>query len=81
MEDTTEEVRRRLVAEMPEELVARIQHGERVWDTDELRAEFDVQGFMAPFVMVRRKEDGREGTLMFCHAPRYYFDWRPADGR
>jgi chromosome partitioning protein len=49
----------------------------RVWDTDELRAEFDVIGFMAPFVGVRRKSDGRKGSLEFQHHPRFYFSFVP----
>ena len=32
----------------------------RVWDTDELKAEFVVLGFRAPFVVVQRKSDGRK---------------------
>jgi hypothetical protein len=28
---------------------------------------------MAPFVVVRRRSDGQEGSLMFQHWPRYYF--------
>lgn len=46
------------------------------WDTDALRAEFDVIGFAAPFVVVRRKADGVKGTLEFTHHPRVYFGWQ-----
>jgi len=49
-----------------------------VWDTDQLRAEFEVTGFMAPFVAVRRKSDGVKGAMMFQHHPRFYFDFQPA---
>jgi hypothetical protein len=45
----------------------------RVWDTDQLREEFDVIGFLAPFVVVRRKSDGVKGSLSFQHSPRFYF--------
>ena len=48
---------------------------EGVWDMEELRKEFDVSGFLAPFVSVTRKSDGVKGTMMFQHDPRYYFDW------
>lgn len=41
-----------------------------VWDTDELRRDFDVLGFSAPCVVVRRKSDGQRGTLEFTHEPR-----------
>ncbi len=54
------------------------EHGQ-VWDTDQLREDFNVVGFMAPFVSVRRKSDGAEGTLEFTHMPRFYFDFRPGE--
>ena len=73
--DLTEEVRRAMVEKMPDELVARIRVGERIWDTAQLQDEFEVIGFLAPFVVVRRISDGQQGTLMFNHAPRYYFGW------
>lgn len=47
----------------------------RVWDTEELRAEFEVLGFLAPFVCVRRKSDGQKGSLEFQHNPRFYFNF------
>jgi len=34
---------------------------------------FDVLGFMAPVVVVRRKSDGQKGSLFFQHHPRFYF--------
>lgn len=52
------------------------KHGQ-VWDTDQLREEFDVIGFMAPLVGVRRKSDGIKGSLMFQHNPRFYFNFQP----
>lgn len=50
----------------------------RIWDTDQLREEFEVIGFLAPFVVVRRRADGREGSLEFQHAPRFYFHFAGA---
>ncbi len=50
------------------------RHGQ-VWNTAELMAEFEVLGFAAPFVVVRRKSDGAKGSLCFQHGPRFYFDW------
>lgn len=47
----------------------------RVWDTDELTEEFVVEGFLAPFVTVRRKEDGVRGSMKFTHMPRFYFNF------
>lgn len=46
-----------------------------VWDTDQLRADFDVHGFSAPFVVVTRKRDGVKGSLEFTHSPRFYFNF------
>lgn len=47
------------------------------WDTDAMRAEFEVVGFSAPFVVVRRRADGVLGSLQFTHSPRVYFGWTP----
>ena len=47
----------------------------RVWDTDELKAEFVVLGFRAPFVVVQRKSDGTKASLEFQHDPRFYFNF------
>ena len=49
----------------------------QVWDTDELRSEFEVIGFAAPLVVVRRKSDGLKGSLEFQNRPRMYFNWQP----
>ena len=79
--DPTEGVRRELVREinenpLPRELLE-VKYGpDNVWDTDELRRDFEVTGFMAPFVVVVRKSDGKRGTLTFEHSPRFYFDWK-----
>ena len=50
--------------------------GHTVWDTEELKRDFDVKGFMAPFVVVRRKADGKLGSLEFEHNPRLYYAFR-----
>ncbi len=50
------------------------QHGQ-VWDTAQLSQDFDVLGFVAPYVVVRRKSDGRKGSLEFQHSPRFYFNF------
>jgi hypothetical protein len=55
------------------------RHG-RVWSTDELAREFEVLGFAAPFAVVRRKSDGRAGSLMFQHHPRFYFRFEEDHG-
>jgi len=75
----TEDVRR-LLAEARNagqvELAEYIQGGGQTWSTAQLREDFEVQGFAAPYVVVVRKSDYTRGTLRFTHSPRYYFDWR-----
>jgi hypothetical protein len=79
MTDPTESIRREMVAEINTEPGSRAaleaKHGQ-VWDTDQLREEFQVIGFMAPLVVVRRKSDGVKGSLMFQHHPRFYFGFQ-----
>ena len=80
MNDETESIRRLQLAEISAQPGSRevleVQHGQ-IWDTDELRRDFDVTGFMAPYIVVRRKADGRKGSLLFQHNPRYYFSFQP----
>ena len=52
------------------------QHGQ-VWDTDQLQADYTVLGFMAPLVVVKRKSDGKKGSLYFQGRPRFYFGFSP----
>ena len=54
---------------------AEAKKAERLFDTEELREHFEVLGFSAPFVAVRRKHDGRQGVMMFTHSPRWYFNF------
>lgn len=80
MNDPTEPVRRELVAEINAQPGSRealeAEHGQ-VWSTDDVRRDFEVLGFAAPFVVVRRKSDGVRGSLMFQHDPRFYFAFSP----
>jgi len=75
MEDPTESTRRRMVADINANAGNRAtleaEHG-TVWDTDELGRDFEVIGFLAPFVVVRRKSDGKKGSVQFQHSPRLY---------
>lgn len=48
-----------------------------VWDTEELSQAFEVIGFLAPFVVVKRRSDGVIGSLEFQHVPRFYFQFVP----
>lgn len=82
--DPTEEVRRNRLAELSgavesqnpttERQRLEARHGQ-VWDTPELSNDFEVIGFMAPYVVARRKSDGRKGSLEFQHMPRFYFNF------
>ena len=80
MNDPTESIRREMVAAInadPGSRESLAQKYGRVWNTQELGQDFEVQGFMAPLVVVKRKVDGIVGTLTFQHSPRYYFDFVP----
>jgi len=76
MPDATEAIRRKLRAEINAQPGSRealeAEHG-RVWDTQELGQDFEVLGFAAPLVVVRRRKDGVLGSLFFQHSPRLYF--------
>lgn len=50
-----------------------------VYDTGELQTLFSVHSFLAPYVSVTRKADGKRGSLEFQHAPRYYFNFVPIE--
>lgn len=79
MNDPTESVRRELIREMQSRGPLSRDHLEetfgRAWSTQELAADFEVLGFLAPFVIVRRKCDGVKGSLKFQHDPRLYFEF------
>ena len=79
-DDVTEAARRERLAEINAEPGSRetleAQYGQ-VWDTQQLAQNFEVIGFMAPLVVVRRKADGVKGSLEFQHHPRLYFNWQP----
>lgn len=47
------------------------------WDTHTLQQDYEVQGFQAPYVVVKRKSDGQVGSLTFTHRPRWYYDFVP----
>jgi hypothetical protein len=76
MIDETEDIRRQMVAEINAQPGSReyleAKHGQ-VWDTGQLQDDFEVIGFSAPLVVVRRKSDGVKGSLMFQGSPRFYF--------
>ncbi len=79
MPDATETVRREMQAEINAQPGSRealeAEHGQ-VWNTQELGEDFEVLGFAAPLVVVRRREDGVRGSLFFQHTPRFYFGFQ-----
>lgn len=80
MDDPTEDIRREQVQQVNAEPGSRealeAEHGQ-VWDTGQLAADFEVLGFMAPYVVTKRKSDGKKGSLLFQHQPRFYFSFQP----
>ena len=80
MTDETESIRREMVATINAEPGSRpdleSKHGQ-VWDTTQLSEDFEVVGFAAPLVVVRRRSDRVRGSLMFQHNPRFYFSFQP----
>jgi hypothetical protein len=79
MHDQTESIRRNLVVEINANPGSRealeAEHGQ-VWDTNELQRDFEVLGFGAPLVVVRRRADLVKGSLFFQHNPRFYFGFQ-----
>ena len=74
--DPTENTRRVLAVQInsaPQELAALKARYGRVWSALQLAGDFEVLGFAAPFVVVRRKTKNRLGSLLFQHHPRFYF--------
>ena len=75
--DPTEALRRTLVGVInsdPEAANTFAAEKGQTWTTDQLAADFEVLGFLAPFVQA----DGVEGSLLFTHSPRLYYGFRAA---
>jgi hypothetical protein len=78
MNDPTETLRRKRIAELSSEAGDRKVLEERygqVWTTAEMQEDFIPTGFMAPLIAVRRKSDGVVGSLEFQGRPRFYFNF------
>ena len=73
MSDSTEPIRQMRLAEINGNPGSRealeAQYG-RVWSRQQLSEDFEVIGFMAPFVVVHRKADGVRGSLEFQRSGR-----------
>ena len=83
MTDPTEPIRRERLNEINAEPGSRealeAVYGQ-VWDTHQLTEDYEVIGFMAPLVVVRRKVDGVKGSLEFRPQPRFYFNFKAHQG-
>ncbi len=80
MSDITEAARRQRLVEInlvPGSREALESAHGKVWSTSELTEDFDVIGFLAPYVVVRRRSDGQKGSLEFQANPRFYFSFAP----
>ncbi len=82
--DETEEIRRKRMASINGAVESQDTQSERqrleveygqVWDIAQLSQDFEVLGFMAPYAVVKRRVDGRKGSLEFQHHPRFYFNF------
>ena len=82
--DETEDLRRKRMAVVNGAVESQDQIAERkrleaqqgqVWDASQLAHEYEVLGFMAPYVVVRRRSDGHKGSLEFQYSPRFYFNF------
>jgi hypothetical protein len=99
MEDPSEQNRRKLQQMINagqyerkelEEIAVRMGFESNVWDTEELKRDFEVHGWLAPFVIVTRKAQHMKtmalpsgdikGILLFQHYPRYYWGFAPDAG-
>jgi hypothetical protein len=49
----------------------------QVWDATQVTVDFEVLGFRAPLVVVRRRADGKRGSMEFTHSPRLYYGFIP----
>ena len=83
MTDPTEPIRRERLAKINAEPGSRealeAVYGQ-VWDTQQLTEDFEVIGFLAPLVVVRRRVDGVKGSLEFQARPRFYFNFQAHQG-
>jgi len=73
--DSTETIRREMITVgVPESDLA--ENRGQTWDAAGLQHDFEVTGFMAPFVAVRRRSDGAVGSMEFVNSPRRYFGFQ-----
>ena len=87
--DETEPFRREAVAKINSQVESNDADKERarleakygkVYDTKEVSAEFEIEGFMAPYIVCTSRRTKEKGTMEFQHDPRFYFNFRPYKG-
>jgi len=59
-----------------EDLLKTAAKGEEVWNEETLKKEFEVTGVLPPYIGVKRKLDGKIGTMVFQYDPLYYWGFR-----
>jgi hypothetical protein len=50
---------------------------DNVFDSTQLRENFEVEGFGGGICVVKRRSDGVRGSLDFDHMPRFYYRFIP----
>lgn len=45
----------------------------RLYNTEEVQEKFEIDSFLAPFVLAIEKETKKKCLLMFQHEPRFYW--------
>lgn len=50
-------------------------NGNKVYNTTELQAKYEVLGFASGFVAVKDKTTGEKGSFDFTHIPRLYYNY------
>jgi hypothetical protein len=76
--DPTETARRQMIAtdQPAADLAEELGIDGPIWTTETVSKEFEIIGFMAPFVVAKRRSDGVKGSLEFTHSPRVYFNFQ-----
>ena len=79
MHDSTAGIRRDMITTGQPHADLAAEHRADLGHADSYQCDFEVLGFAAPFVVVRRRSDGVAGSLEFTHHPRVYFGWTQDD--
>lgn len=67
--------RQRVSAETATRKALETKYG-KVWNTEEPNEQFEQTGSMGLVILVRRRLDGRKGSMEFNHSPRFYFHFK-----